>query len=242
MKPLHLLTLLALFLSIGSCEKDVDEPDDTPTDGNGILFNPNLTYGSVTDVDGHVYKTIQIGNQVWMAQSLRVTHYRNGDPVTVYTSPTVWESMRAEGYGDYNNDTAISNVYGRLYNFYAVTDPRGLAPEGWHIPTIQEWEELIEYSGGYWDTTALALREAGNAHWGFMTPGNNRTGFTALGGGIRGWDGYFVGLKSWGNYWSSTDGIDYYDSDAYAVDISDGVGWNGGADKRNGFAVRCVKD
>lgn len=247
MKPnknyLYILIISSLLISINSCKKDENNPNNNNNNnGNSIVFNPNLTYGTMSDIDGNVYKTIQIGNQVWMAQNLNVTHYRNGDPVSLYTDAAAWEALHAEGYSNYNNDTAVSKIYGRLYNFYAVYEPRELAPEGWHIPTIQEWEEMFDFCGGYWDTTAQALRETGTLHWSNTEPGNNRTGFTALGGGLRGWDGYFTGLRTWGNYWSSTDANDYYDMDAYSFDISDNLGWNGGADKRNAMSVRCVKD
>lgn len=241
---LNILIIFSLLITINSCKKDENDPDNNNNNNNenSIVFNPNLTYGTMSDIDGNVYKTIQIGNQVWMAQNLNVTHYRNGDPVSLFTDAPAWEARYAEAYSNYNNDTAVSKIYGRLYNFYAVYDPRELAPAGWHIPTFQEWDELFDYCGGYWDTTAQALRETGTQHWSIYGVGNNRTGFTALGGGLRGWDGYFTGLRSWGAYWTSTDASDYYDQDAYSIDLSESLGWDGGADKRNGMAVRCVKD
>ena len=241
---LQLLLLAVVIITIISCKKDDNNADNNNNNNsNTLTFNPNLTYGSMSDFDGQVYKTIQIGNQVWMAQNLNVAHYRNGDPVSEFTDAATWEGLTAGGYSYYNNDTASAEVYGKLYNFYAVYDPRELAPAGWHIPTIQELEELINYCGGYWDTTAQALRETGTAHWSNMPlPGTNRTGFTGVGSGMRSWDGSFTGIRYTGDYWSSTDASDYYDMDAFTVNIDGNIGWFGGADKRNGMAVRCVKD
>ena len=114
---------------------------------SGITFNPNLTYGTVTDIDGNVYKTISIGNQTWMAENLRTTKYRNGDPITNETGN--WTDLETGVYSWYsNNETQYKAIYGALYNWFAVADSRNLAPSGWHVATDAEWTTLTEYLGG----------------------------------------------------------------------------------------------
>ena len=106
---------------------------------------------TLKDIDGNVYKTVKIGNQWWMTENLKVIHYRNGDKIPCLTDDDEWDqSTRAYCY--YNNDTTNVEIYGRLYNWFAVNDSRKIAPEGWHVPTDEEWQELVDYLGG--DTLA----------------------------------------------------------------------------------------
>jgi len=100
---------------------------------------------TVTDIDGNVYATVQIGEQLWMAENLKVTHYRNGDAITTGYSDLEWADLfdiELGGYSIYANDTANYTIYGNLYNWYAVDDERNICPEGWHIPTDNEWKSL----------------------------------------------------------------------------------------------------
>lgn len=123
-----------------------------------ILFN--LTYGQVTDIDGKTYKTIKIGNQIWMAENLNVSHFRNGDRIPYLNKEYQWVAINeridfrdtnaiSPGYCYYNNDSIKAKKYGKLYNWLAVNDKRGLAPIGWHIPSDSEWTVLAKYLGGY---------------------------------------------------------------------------------------------
>ncbi len=103
---------------------------------------------TVTDIDGNVYQTVQIGDQVWMAENLRVTHYRDGTAVTNVTGNDIWKELElAVAYCYYNNDSSTAELYGALYNLAAIHDSRTLAPAGWHIPTDDEWKELEMYLG-----------------------------------------------------------------------------------------------
>lgn len=98
---------------------------------------------TLTDIDGNVYKTVKIGDQVWMAENLKVTHYRDGTPIPNVTENDNWQELVGVGaYCYYNNDSSTAKIYGALYNLAAIQDGRTLAPEGWHIPTDDEWKEM----------------------------------------------------------------------------------------------------
>ncbi len=101
----------------------------------------------VKDIDGNSYKTVKIGEQIWMAENLKVTQYRNGDPIPNLTDENDWENTEQGAYCNYDNNEDNVETYGRLYNWYAVDDKRGLAPNGWHIPTDDEIKELEMYLG-----------------------------------------------------------------------------------------------
>lgn len=163
---------------------------------NALIFNPGLTYGTMTDQDGNSYKTIVIGTQTWMAENLRTTKYRNGDPIPNVTGPRAWMDLSSGAYCNYNNNTAYPPIYGRLYNEYAARDSRNIAPAGWHLPTFQDWRVLITFLDPvavfYPDGSSsslivgLKLKEAGSAHWPVgTTPATNASGFTAVPGGER---------------------------------------------------------
>jgi uncharacterized protein (TIGR02145 family) len=104
--------------------------------------------GTVTDYDGNFYRTVRIGDQCWMMDNLKVTHYRNGDPIPNVTDAGEWNNLSTGAYCDYNNDPANADAYGRLYNFCAVYDSRNIAPEGWHVATDEEWQTLVDFLGG----------------------------------------------------------------------------------------------
>ena len=204
------------------------------------------TTGSVKDIDGNVYKTVKIGNQWWMAENLKVTHYRNGDAIPNRTDDDEWDSSTG-GCCSYNNDTTNFRIYGGLYNWFAVNDSRNLAPEGWHVPTDDEWHELVDYLGG--DTHAGGKMKStgtitgGDGLWrGSNENATNETGFSALPGGYRYSHGVFDGLGSNSYFWSSTESrggnawhryLYYGKSDIYRDDSD----W-----RQAGYSVRCVAD
>ena len=99
-------------------------------------------YGTVTDIEGNVYKTLKIGGQFWMVENLKVTKYRNGDLIPHITDNTEWGSLKSGAYCYYDNDINNYNTYGLLYNGYTIKDEREIAPEGWHIPTSDDWKIL----------------------------------------------------------------------------------------------------
>lgn len=195
----------------------------------------------VTDIDGNVYRTVTIGNQVWMAENLLVTHYRNGDPIDYIASNVQWSNTSAGAYCNYNNDTTHAKTYGRLYNWYAVNDPRNIAPEGWRIPTQEDWQMLVNYLGG--DTIAGGKLKAINTGW--LHPNNgatNESGFTALPGGYRYTpNGTFYTLGSNGYWWSAFTTIQLYSWTPRVFEDFANVNRESYY-KTYGFSVRCIKE
>ena len=196
---------------------------------------------TVTDIDGNVYRTVKIGTQWWMAENLKVTQYRNGDNIPNVTDASEWATLATGAYSNNNNDAGNVATYGRLYNWYAVNDARGLAPAGWHVPSDAEWQTLVDYLGG----NAIAggkIKESGTFHW--LSPNTGATddyGFCAMPNGYHNFDGIFYDMGISALFWTST-----------AYDSGNSFGWYPRYEYstmfqdhhpvRNGFAVRCVKD
>ena len=197
--------------------------------------------GTVTDVDGNTYQTVKIGDQWWMVENLKVTHYRNGDVIPNETSSTTWSNLTTGAYCNYGNNTNNVDTYGQLYNWYAVNDSRDIAPEGWHVPSENEWQTLVDYLGG----TSVAggkMKEAGTTHWNNPNSGaSNVSGFSALPGGFRYLAGNYDYIGSNAYFWSSTESISYT---AWSRGLSYGntTVYRGNYYKRYGMSVRCVRD
>lgn len=201
------------------------------------------------------YQSVTICNKVWMLKNLDVATYRNGDPIPKVTNPQDWENLTTGAYCYYNNDSATyASIYGKLYNWYAVNDSRGLAPEGWHIPTENEWKQLVQflgfkynstYSAKTWDEvraieelTSVGPKLKAGRDW-KKGKTNNSSGFSALPGG-RNWNGRFNYIKRSGHWWSSTEANP---TGAIAFKLNTGDGFDLDADyKTNGKSVRCLKD
>ena len=188
------------------------------------------------------YASVNICCQTWMSKNLDVSTYRNGDIIPKVTSNAAWIALTTGAYCYYNNDsTTYAATYGKIYNWYAVNDPRGLAPEGWHIPTNFEWTTAGSCLGGNSIAGGL-LKEISTTHW---TPPNtgatNQSGFTGRPGGYRWTDGSFFGLGLFGFWWSSTEVNSTYASHRYLTNTVDDLD---GYDEMKivGLSVRCVKD
>jgi len=211
--------------------------------GNEVSFTTlTASLYPVIDIDGNVYDTVHIGTQIWLKQNLKTTHYRNGDPIPNVTDGMEWRNLTTGAYCNYNNDANNSTTYGRLYNGYAVSDSRNIAPAGWHVATDAEWTTLITYLGGV-GVAGGKLKEAGYTHWQSPNEGaTNETGFTALPGGARSYDGSSAfPIGSFGLWWSATeDGTIAAWYRRMCYNYSDVEGGN--FIKRYGFSVRCVKD
>ena len=214
---------------------------------SSIIFNPNLPYGTMRDIDGNVYKTITIGTQTWMAENLKTTKYRNGDPIPNVTNGTTWADIYSTtgAYCWYLNAFSNKDILGGLYNFYAVFDSRNIAPAGWHVPTDAEWTTLKDYLGGG-GVAGGKLKEAGISHWGSPNIGvnigaTNSSGFTALPCGGRYLWGGFHSFRYYGQWWSSTEGGS---ADSWSITLLDDRAdfLSGNDDKRDGKSVRCVRD
>jgi uncharacterized protein (TIGR02145 family) len=211
----------------------------------------------IKDVDGNVYQTVKIGNQVWIAENLRTTKFNDGTPIPQVTDGATWANLSTSGYCLYNNNISNKDKYGTLYNWYAV-DTKKLAPKGWHVPTDADWDKLKNYliDNGYnWDGTKIdnkiAKAMAAKTDWNIDTkPGtigndlskNNKSCFSALPGGSRDLDGLYVGIGFNGYWWSATenDAANAFNRDLY-FDYS-GLLFRFSFNKRCGFYVRLLRD
>jgi len=241
--------IVLVLLQAASCirdDKHINQPDIDDPD-NGI---PSET---LTDIDGNVYKTVKIGGQIWMAEDLKVKHYRNGDIIPNVLDDDTWSDLAAGAWCTYNNDSDYFDTHGCLYNWYAAADSRGLAPAGWHVPSDEDWKQLEMHLGMSqseadsigWRGSDVGgkLKEAGTDHWdGPNTGAVNESGFTALAGGYRHYTGGgFRGMRLSHDYWTSLE----YDSDyawARGMDYATSKILRAYAGKEYGFGVRLVKD
>lgn len=220
------------------------------TYGNQIEFT---TPATMSDADGNVYNTIKIGPQVWMAGNLRTTSYSNGTLIPNVTDDLGWAALNTGAYCNYDNDAANVATYGRLYNWYAATDPNNIAPPGWHVPTYDEWQILGNYLGGI-NEAGGHLKEAGLAHW--MSPNtgaDNSSGFTALPSGGRYYGApnfspsLFMDMGYYASWWTSTSSsssgalfiaVDWFTTHMYRNSFPPLDLYN----KRTGYSIRLVKD
>ena len=239
--PFLIMGVFLVFASSCDKDKDNDPASNNPTNGKTTaVFNPSVTYGTMTDQDGNVYKTVTIGTQTWMAENLKVTKYNDGIAIPNVTDNTAWKELTTGALCDYANTPSNSETYGKLYNWYAVKTGK-LAPKGWHVPSDAEWTELTNYLGG----TSVAggkLKETGTTHWASPNTGaTNETGFTALPGGTRYSSGAFDDIGTSGVWWSATENnaTSAWDRIVY-LNYSDVV--RGYFNKEVGFFVRCVRD
>lgn len=210
-----------------------------------ISFNPSITYGSLTDQEGNIYKTVIIGPQEWMAENLRTVKYNDGELIPNVTDDNTWVTLTTGAYCNYDNNSKNVKVYGRLYNWFAVNSA-GLCPVGWHVPTHDEWNTLHDSNNllfGMGETEGGVLKETGFAHW--LSPNSgatNKSGFTALPGGCRNTGGEYWGFGQWGFWWTSSVYIpdpseSYWRSMGNRIEY---VGKDHGS-KICGYSVRCIK-
>lgn len=213
------------------------------TPGREVLFNPTSNYGSLTDLDNNVYKTITIGNQTWMAENLRVTRYNDTTPILLEADNIEWincSNFRLPRYCWQNNDAIrYKETYGALYNWFSVETGK-LCPSGWHVPSDNEWTILCNNLGG--ETIAAdKLKETGTSHWFETNEATNETGFTAIPAGGRNIYGSFTSIGGFGYWWSSSGSgngsalkRNMYCNDDGVFSYAIGGGY--------GFSVRCIKD
>ena len=211
------IKFVILLLLVTSCEKEENE----------------IMPETVTDIDGNVYHTVQIGGQLWMVENLRTTKFNDGATIPLVYDSTAWVALTTPGMAVFNNSTHLDtiNTYGNLYNWYAVNTGK-LCPKGWRVPTEKDWDILIDYLGGP-NVAGEKLKEAGTVHWDTIHVANNMSGFTAVPGGQRGANGKFNHMGRNAYFWSQT--VGYYltlGSQANSINLS----------KNFGFSVCCVKD
>lgn len=246
LKKISGLILLFIMGAILFNACNEDEPTNAQVSDTEVNFNPEITYGTVTDQEGNEYKTVTIGTQTWMAENLRTTKYRNGDSIPEIQDSTAWvkSTLKTGAYSNYANTTNGNDIkmYGRLYNWYTVVDTRNLAPEGWHVADTTEWNILIDHL----QSRSIAggkLKEIGTTHWKDLNIGaTNETGFTALPAGYRkSVGGSFSSLGKSCVYWTTTK-KNTTESFGYNM-LSEGEGcYQVRYKQKFGFSVRCVKD
>jgi len=219
--------------------------------GNAITFTTKppvfVTGNGLTDVDGNTYSSIVLGTQEWMAENLKTSKYRNGDTILTGLSNTEWGALYSGAYAIYNNDMGNNNIYGKLYNWYAVTDTRHICPVGWHVPTDDDWITLGNYLLYFSDDISVVggmMKTIGTTFWAAPNEGaTNEAGFSALPGGwMELYNNYnFTAQTYLAAWWSSSEygtemalyrWVTYNETDL----IRDNV------DKNYGMSIRCIKD
>jgi uncharacterized protein (TIGR02145 family) len=217
--------------------------------GDTITFTtsaaaPVFTCGTSTvTYDGYAYATVLIGTQCWFQENLQTDQYRDGSSIPGSLNNSTWTTTTSGAQTVYDqggaNEASNLTTYGRLYNWYAVSNAAGLCPTGWHVPTDAEWDTLTTSLGG--------LSGAGNAMksttgWPSGDGGTNTSGFSALPGGLRDYgSGFFYDQGDYGFWWSSSPiGPDAWNR--YLYSGNSGVYRADGSSTRNGFSVRCVRD
>lgn len=196
---------------------------------------------TVTDIDENSYKTVKIGNQWWMTENLKVTHYRNGDAIPIVYDTSEWAYISTGAYCNYDNNENNVTIYGLLYNWYSVEDSRNIAPAGWHVPSLAEWETLIDYLGGI-SKAGGKIKGTNTTYW--QNPNTNATnesGLSVLPGGYRSDNGFFDWIGIHAFFWSSEE---YNNHSALGHYLSHYSGECNKAfeNKSAGFSIRCVKD
>jgi len=204
--------------------------------------------GTVTDIDEITYQTLKIGEQWWMAENLRVTRYNNGDAIPFLIIPEEWAATKTPAFGYFANDTSNIKKFGLLYNWFTVDDKREICPDGWHVPSDQEWIQMEKALGMSTQEsekmTAWRGTIEGNKLKSAVFGGNNSTGFSAVGTGYRHPTGSYKGQGTDNDYWTSTV---YYNA-GIREGVLHGLLNNKTTIVRNhhtadyGFCIRCVKN
>jgi len=195
------------------------------------------------DIDGNIYHTITIGEQEWMAENLKTTRYRNGDPVPTVHELTYWSGLIVGAYCNYNFEPGNSKIYGRLYNWHAVNDSRNIAPKGWHIPTYDDLMVLYNYLGGTLKADSIGgkLKGTDTIYWASPNAGaTNVTGFTALPGGCI-YNDEFKNISFQGCWWLATASSNYQ-ALFFRINYNNPSFRWFEYHKSAGMSVRCIKD
>jgi uncharacterized protein (TIGR02145 family) len=199
---------------------------------------------TVTDIEGNVYTTIQIGSQCWMAENLKVERYNNGDDIPTGLSNSAWSSTNSGAFAVYGDLAANKATYGLLYNWHAVVDDRRICPVDWHLPDRDDWIELQTYLGGV-AIAGAAMKQTGVLEEGTglwlepNTMASNTSGFSGEPGGRRNADADYVGLHANGIWWSNTE-KDETSAFRWRLYYLSGGLLPHAAEKSNGFSVRCI--
>lgn len=226
------------------------------TNSGGTYYGSQVTFttlgADISDIDGNVYPTILQCTQTWMAKNLTVSHYRNGDPIPQVSDPALWASSATGAWCYVNNDPITEAVYGKLYNWPAVNDPRGIAPAGWHVASLFDYNKIVKCIDPTADTTFIgttsytaggAMKETGFAHWQSPNTGaTNNTYFSGVPAGIRSNSPaayYYFGQLA--GFWTSTQ-QNPYNSYSFSLYYAAAQPATNTSPPNTGLSVRCVKD
>ncbi|NQU50939.1 MAG: hypothetical protein HQ522_00195 [Bacteroidetes bacterium] len=231
----------------------------TPTDAHTYSFHytgdPCPGTPTITDIDGNVYNTVQIGSQCWMKENLKTTTYNNGTSIPNVTNASTWSNLSSGAYVWYSNNNSWKESFGALYNWYAMVDANGLCPDGWHIPSDDEWTELINYIGHFGLGNELKSCRQVNSPLGggcntsehprwseaYVNYGTDDYGFSGLAGGTRDFNGTFWDIGIYTGWWSSTENSPSFAWGRYLSNNLNFV-YIYTYPKRDGFRVRCLRD
>ncbi|HOY48368.1 MAG TPA: fibrobacter succinogenes major paralogous domain-containing protein, partial [Flavobacteriales bacterium] len=208
----------------------------------GMIATCSTMFGSVSDIDGNLYSTVLIGDQWWMAENLKTIHFADGTLIPNITESLTWSQLSSPAWCNYNNSILYGSIYGKLYNWFTVADPRNVCPDGWHVPSDTEWTLLTDYLGGF--STAGGKMKAITGWNAPNTGANNESLFTGLPGGyiqVIGNFSTFLHIVYSGMWWSNSEfslSEAWYRNLVFNYDVA---AYNN-TNKKNGFSVRCIKD
>jgi uncharacterized protein (TIGR02145 family) len=226
--------VIILFLAAGCKKENAEKLLNNKSAFSSDSINNPKNNPVATDADGNIYKSVTIGKQIWLVENLKTTKYLNGDPIISNLRGSDWTNTSSGAY------QISSNIYGNLYNAYAVEDGRQICPAGWHVPSATEWDELLNYLGGE-DNAGGAMKESGTSHWLDPNEGaTNESGFTALPAGFVSIYGDTVSVGSNTAWWSASKENKWYWTVQCSFASKNAVRtqWN----IEDGLSVRCVKD
>lgn len=252
-KSLITLLLVIVFIAFSNSLVKAQEVLTIKKTDNTVISIPTsdivtITFGStspmsdgntVTDIDGNTYQTVKIGYQVWMTENLKTTRYNNGGQIPNIKDKQAWANSTSGAYCLYDNSSGIKDLFGVLYNWYAVSTDK-LCPVGWRVPTDDDWTSMLKPLGVL---AGAKLKEAGTANWKSNTDMvTNETKFTALPGGTRYGSGSFTSIGTQGTFWTSTPNGEKKEA-VYRVIVD----YNSSVarymfPKSSGLSVRCIKE
>jgi uncharacterized protein (TIGR02145 family) len=201
------------------------------------VYKPNIAFNNN-------FEGVKIGNQLWMKENLNVDKFQNGDAIPEVKTKEEWEKAwknKLPAFCYFDNDPTNGNKYGKLYNWHAVNDPRGLSPKGWHTPSDSEWGKLIDYLGG---EKKAGTKMKSISGWAENGNGTNESGFNGIPGGYRTFEGDFFDLGNYGYWYSNTETPKEFDIDSAwgrSMNEEENVSREGSS-KGYGYSVRCIKD
>ena len=251
---------LAISFQLYLCSCNNQTNPQTSDKDERVSDTLNNVVDSAPKKDSVKYDELKIGRQVWMKKNLDVSNFSNGDPIVEAKSDKEWENAcnnKVPAWCNYSNSSELGMRYGKLYNYYAVHDSRGLAPSGWRIPKLSDWEEMYKFICGQkppresafgnpcinseFDAYAVGNELCSIDFWRSSENNNNNSGFTALPRGCRlGFDGNnaFHGIQEYGSFWTLDKKYDNYSKVTIGLGLAR-LEWSG---FKMGLYVRCIKE